>query len=184
MAREVGNIAPFINKEFYVTSTFGESRSGGRTHNGVDIATSLSQRVYSISDGVVHYKGYDSLGYGYYVIIKTDDNIGFLYAHLATQTSLQLGERVEVGEFIANEGTTGVISTGVHLHLEIQRMINGEWNFYADLSGYRNPCIYMGITNEVDGTAWIYNGTPYIKPKKKKKFPWVLYARKIRNKQN
>lgn len=180
MATNVGNIAPFINKEFYVTSKFGESR-GGYTHKAVDIATSLSQRVYSISNGKVYRKGYDSTGYGYYVIIKGYDNIGFLYAHLANPTSLNVGDDVKVGEFISNEGSTGD-STGIHLHLEMQRMINGEWNFSSDLSVYMNPCLYMGIRNEVDGTAWIYNGVPYVRPKKK--FPWVLYARKIRNKQN
>lgn len=42
------------------------------------------------------------------------------YAHLAEKSSLRPGARVELGDFIGNEGDTGMV-TGRHLHMEIYR---------------------------------------------------------------
>lgn len=96
---------------------------------------------------------------------------------------LSVGDRVSIGDYVGHEGTSGS-STGIHLHLEMQDLSNRGWIFQADLSEYLNPADFMGFPN-VGGISVIYNGTP--KPPipqtfKKSKFKWVLYARKLRNK--
>lgn len=62
MADYEASIAPFINTTFYVTSVFGEDR-GSRLHKGLDIATSGSVSMYSISNGVVYLKQFDADGF-------------------------------------------------------------------------------------------------------------------------
>lgn len=186
MARQqVGHLAPFINVDFYVTTAFGEATSGGGTHKGIDIATSGSRPIYSISKGTVYYKGYQSNGLGYYIIIKnSEDNRGFLYAHLMSESILTLGQNVAIGQFIGNEGSSGY-STGIHLHLEYQVMYNGEWNYSTNISDYLNPADYMGITNVVDYVnPWYYEGiptppTPPTPTERKHKFPWFIYQNHI-----
>lgn len=189
----VRNIAPFINDRFTVTSKWWNERINPITgepeiHRGLDIATSGSKPLYSILDGVVHSKGTFSDG-GIYLIIK-DDNVssptyGYatMYLHLAEVPSLPVGARVIKGQEVAIEGTTGQ-STGIHLHLEMQDLNrwNNVWHWSFIKSDYIDPTEYMGIDN-ITGTHWIYDGTP-VPPtpsKKKGKFKWVLYAKKLRN---
>lgn len=186
MAQKVGYIAPFINREFKVTSIFGADRTSS-IHRGIDIATVGSASIYSISEGTVYYKGYDATGFGYYIIIKNNDGTGFLYAHMMNASTLVVGQSVKVGQYIGLEGSSGD-STGIHLHLMYQNMINDEWNYSKNLSDYLNPADYMKINNAVDGIWWVYDGTPEPTPKPpcikfKQSFKWVLYARKLRKKQ-
>lgn len=181
MANTVRNIAPFINVTFWVTEEFGASTGTG-THKGVDIATAtvsslLERRIYSISSGIVLDRGYQQNGYGNYLIIKNNDNTAFLYAHLDTIQSLSVGDVVATGQWIATEGSTGH-STGLHLHLEYQNLVNGQWNYSSNINDYLNPCDYMGIDN-IEGTSWIYNGTPGPDPGPphvKRRFPWFIYV--------
>lgn len=178
MARQqVGHIAPFIDVDFWVTQAWGASTEYG-THKGLDIATIGSRPIYSVSNGSVYYKGYQADGLGYYIIIKnSDDDRGFLYAHLMSASTLAVGESVQVGEYLGNEGSSGN-STGIHLHLEYQVMTGGTWHYSNNLSDYLNPADYLGVTNVVDSTnSWYYDGIP-IPPTpthKKHKFPWFIF---------
>lgn len=67
----------------------------------------------------------------------------------------------------------------------MQDLSNRGWIFGADLSEYLNPADFMGFPNTA-GISVIYNGTP--KPPeptpvgRKSNFKWVLYAKKLRNK--
>lgn len=133
-------------------------------------------------NGTLITKEYDADGFGNYIIIKADDGTGFLYAHMADPSPLSVGDNVKIGDYVGWEGTTGS-STGIHLHLEMQDLSNRNWIFGADLSQYLNPADFMGIPNTAN-ISCIYNGTP--KPptpqtKKQNKFKWVLYSRKLRN---
>lgn len=96
---------------------------------------------------------------GWAVIVKMDNGFAFEYQHMQEQCPLQEGERVEQGQFLGTEGTTGQI-TGLHLHMEMQDLSSGrEWDYTATLSSYLNPAIICGIQN-ITGTNWIYDGTP------------------------
>lgn len=189
MADYNANIAPFINETFYITAEFGEERpvSGGgvRYHNGLDIATPSSLGnvdLFSVCDGTIIEMDYDDgtgTGFGNYFIIK-DDNSGlaFLYGHLDLLDPVMfIGRHYSIGEYVGKEGTTGS-STGIHLHFAIQNIGSGSWDYNAPIENYENPADFMGVPNE-EGISIYYNGVP--KYKKKRGFPWVLYAKKLRN---
>lgn len=94
------------------------------------------------------------------------------------------GDTIQVGEQVGIEGTTGE-STGIHLHVEMQDLTNHDWEFQADKDVYINPADFMGFPNE-EGITVYYDGIP-VTPDvtlKKQKFNWVLYAKKLRNKNN
>ena len=196
-AQPVQNIAPFINVEFTVVSKWWTERVNpvtGQTeiHRGLDITTGHNDPLYSMLTGHVLAKGTTSTAGNYIIIV--DDTLGSStygyatrYLHMRDQAQLPVGAAVQVGQQVGVEGTTGQ-STGIHLHLEMQDVsrFNWQWHVSNTKSDYLDPTIFMGIDNEV-GTHWIYDGTP-VPPtptgKKKKGFPWVLYARSIRNRNN
>ena len=182
-------IAPFINVRFLITSEWWEQR-GSRYHKGLDLATSpvssgVGHHLYSMVNGHVIRKAFDGSGYGNYIIMEDDTtHDAFLYGHMY-QVDVNEGDSIVVGQQVGIEGTTGS-STGVHLHLEMQNLTNHAWVYNAEQDIALNPCIFMGIPN-VKGTWCYYDGTPVppIPPTptetKKKKYPWVLYANKLRN---
>ena len=196
MAQNVRNIAPFINDEFTITSPWWDERINPTTgeteiHRGLDIATVGSKPVYSMLKGIIHSKGTDSSQGNWVVIYDNNLNSPFygyatLYMHLASPVLMPVGSIIEKGQYVADEGTTGQ-STGIHLHVEMQDLNRwgGQWHWSYVQSDYIDPTIFMGIDN-IYGTSWIYDGTPYVPPSsnKKHKFPWVLYAKKIRNKSH
>lgn len=191
MAQQVRHIAPFINEVFTITSHWWYVRVNPVTgvttiHRGLDIATSYSVPVYSMLKGYVLERGTDSSQGNYLVIVNDDPTSPYYgyatrYMHLASFNVL-LNQRVVVGQQVGMEGTTGQ-STGIHLHVEMQDVsrFNWQWHWSYTKSDYLDPTEFMGIDN-IDYTQWIYDGTP-VPPEpegKKSKFPWVLYARKFR----
>lgn len=198
MAEQVRNIAPFINVVFTVTSKWWTYRDGV-LHRGLDIATStgLDEPVYSMLTGKVLDVGYNSSA-GNYIIIYDDrqtidgtanPNYGYAtrYLHLAYRPLYVIGASVQVGEQVGSEGNTGA-SQGRHLHVEMQDVsrFNFQWHVSNTQSDYLDPTVFMGIDN-VEGTQWKYDGSPVPPPTpvvtEKRKFPWVLYSRKLRNKR-
>ena len=190
----VRHIAPFINDRFLITSPWWTVRvdpitGETRIHRGLDIATSGSKPVYSILDGVVHSMGTND-SEGNWIVIKDNNpssaTYGYatLYMHLAGLPLMTVGTPVYKNQYIAMEGSTGH-STGIHLHVEMQDLNrwNNVWHWSYNQSDYLNPCDYMGIDN-IDETWWIYDGSPYNPPTSDggNKFPWALYAKKLRNK--
>lgn len=193
MAQNVGHIAPFINVVFYVTDEWWKQRINPVTgqveiHKGLDIATVGSEPLYSMLNGHVKEVGYDS-SQGNYLVIVDDTSGSSTYGYATRYMHMQSilvnqGDPVVIGQGVGYEGTTGS-SSGIHLDLRIQDISRFNWNWYwsDNESDFINPCTFMGIDN-VEGTSWIYNGTP-VPPtppttKKRKKFPWVLYANKLR----
>lgn len=193
MANTVRNVAPFVNDVFSISSEWWKVREDPITHEikihrGLDITTGVSKPVYSMLTGIVHSKGYDE-SQGNWIVIKDNNpssqfyGYATLYMHLAEPSTLNVGDTVIQGQYVAPEGDTGH-STGIHLHVEMQDLnrFNNTWHWSYTKSDYIDPTQFMGIDN-ISGTSWLYNGSPYVPTKRKKvKFPWVLYARKIRDK--
>lgn len=113
---------------------------------------------------------------------------------MADSALLNEGDEIVIGQQFGVEGATGNV-TGLHTHIEMQNYIaNGnKWIFDSNNESlwnvvYFSPSDYMGFPNEL-GISVIYDGTPIEPPTppitiKKKNFPWVLYARKLRNKRS
>jgi len=91
-------------------------------HRGVDFVPGRGAPIYAIADGIVTQQEYSG-GYGEHAYIEHTINgqtVISVYAHMeAASSPLEVGDRVEAGDFIGLVGNTG-ISTGPHLHFEIR----------------------------------------------------------------
>jgi len=89
-----------------------------RNHKGIDIAAPYGSDIYASEAGFVVTAGWNSGGYGYYVIIEHADGYRTLYAHCSVVIAYE-GQTVEKGQVIAKVGSTGN-STGNHCHYEVR----------------------------------------------------------------
>lgn len=158
-------------------------------HSGVDFpqsgVTVQNPDLYSITDdGVVVYVYNQSQGtspaLGNQVqILDNRTGLYYRYCHmLYGSVTLNVGDRVNLNTIVGKMGNTGN-STGTHLHLEASTTQAWQCSSFVD------PCDPLGFPN-VRGTIVKWDSTPPIPPTptekiKKKKFRWVLYARKLRN---
>ena len=187
MAEITINNSP-VHSDTILTAVYGEEGPNwSRFHTGTDFApygsTPARPNLYSVCNGVVinviTYTGTQALGNQ---IIIQDDDTGYYwrYCHMTNPSPLSIGDRVNTNSIVGQMGDTGNV-TGVHLHLEYST--TSGW----DYDSFLNPSDALGIPN-VRGTIVHYNGTTPPEPPepeptesvKKKKFPWVLYARKFR----
>lgn len=98
------------------TDTWGAPRSGGRSHEGVDMFAAHGTPLYAIEDGSIRTSD-SSLG-GVSVHINGASGDAYYYAHMSTRTVVT-GQRVRMGEVIGAVGNTGnARSTPPHLHFQ------------------------------------------------------------------
>ncbi len=109
----------------FITQQFGKTSSSQRlyvsgTHNGVDFRASIGTPVRAALSGTVLAINYGSVPYcqyGQWVLIKHQNGLATLYAHLS-DINVQNGAIVSTGEVIGFSGNTGY-SVGPHLHLGV-----------------------------------------------------------------
>ncbi|MCP4406938.1 MAG: peptidoglycan DD-metalloendopeptidase family protein [Gammaproteobacteria bacterium] len=89
-----------------------------RGKKGIDIAGSLGQSIKAASGGKVVYSGGGLSGYGQLIIIKHDNRYLSAYAHNRS-LMVKEGDRVRVGQKIAELGSTG--ADRPKLHFEIRQ---------------------------------------------------------------
>jgi len=115
-----GNPLPFMR----VTS--GYRTSERPNHNGIDYSCNRQHiPVYAVDDGVVEeslygVRGQGFGGYGNIVLIKHNDSLYSLYAHLQDRYVVK-GQTVQKGQAIGTcggSGDSGMNSYTIHLHLE------------------------------------------------------------------
>lgn len=110
----------FIPVPGAITSEFGSRRY--RYHYGIDLRLSTGDSVVSSFSGKVRIIDYEAHGYGNYVVIRHDNGLETVYAHLS-EVLASLNQTVKAGELIAYGGNTGH-STGPHLHFETRYIGN------------------------------------------------------------
>lgn len=103
-----------------VNSHFGYRKAFGRMHRGVDLKANVGDTVRSVFNGKVRLTKFDRNGYGFYVVVRHDNGLETVYAHLS-KFLIKPNQRVRAGEPIALSGNTGR-STGPHLHFETRYM--------------------------------------------------------------
>jgi murein DD-endopeptidase MepM/ murein hydrolase activator NlpD len=109
-----------------VLDNFGDARSGGRSHEGVDILATLGQPVVAVADGtlITQYTagGASSSLSGSAWKLAGDDGNRYFFAHMsAFAAELSVGTRVSKGQVIGYVGDTGNPGSGnFHLHFEFQ----------------------------------------------------------------
>lgn len=97
-----------------ITSKFGWR--WGRRHAGVDIDVETGDPVYAAFDGIVRIVGWNSSGYGRFMVVRHYNGLETLYGHL-NKAEVETNALVKAGDMIAQGGNTGR-STGSHLHFE------------------------------------------------------------------
>ncbi len=101
--------------------------TGGTYYNGyhwwaIDIPRSTGTSTYASDGGRVVIAGWNSGGYGRYIVINHGNGYSTLYAHLSS-VGVGVGQYVNQGQYIGGIGSTGR-STGSHLHFEV--ILNGR----------------------------------------------------------
>ncbi|MBF7688092.1 M23 family metallopeptidase [Acinetobacter rathckeae] len=120
--------------------TWGAARSGGRTHDGIDIIAPRGTSVSSTTNGVIASLKPSTLG-GIVVWIIGPAGAWHYYAHLDTLArGLHVGQQVKAGQRIGTVGNTGNAKNTVsHLHYSIylDGQGRGAVNPYSYLYGRR-----------------------------------------------
>ena len=99
-----------------VTDIFGYRPNRRRVHNGLDVKVLTGDTIYAAFDGKVRITSYQRRGYGHYVVIRHNNGIETLYAHLSKKL-VDVNQNVKAGDPIGLGGNTGR-SSGSHLHFE------------------------------------------------------------------
>ena len=100
-----------------------------KLHGGIDIASAgiYGKSIVAAADGVVVSAGWNSGGFGNWVVINHGTSGGnqfaTLYAHMCRAPIVSAGQSVKAGQTIGYVGSTGN-STGNHLHFEVR--VNGS----------------------------------------------------------
>lgn len=110
----------------YISTLYRYYNSGNPKNHGVrsniynafDVAGSYGDTIYAVEKGTVVDKGYQSSGFGYYVVIKHQNGLYSLYGHLKSSANVSVGSSVSRKQVIGYMGSTGN-SSGTHLHFEL-----------------------------------------------------------------
>ena len=112
---------------YNITSYYGQR--WGRLHGGIDISSAgiEGKPIIAAADGVVLSAGYNTGGFGNWVMINHGTKGGSQYttisAHMKYSPSVSTGQKVKAGQVIGYVGNTGR-SYGNHLHFEVR--VNGS----------------------------------------------------------
>ncbi|MBA2338693.1 MAG: peptidoglycan DD-metalloendopeptidase family protein [Acidimicrobiia bacterium] len=123
-----GGMACPVNGAVTFTDTYGAPRSGGRSHQGVDMIAANGTPVVAIEGGVVDLSS-SSLG-GITIWLNGNSGDEYYYAHLDGYASgIGDGTSVSVGQLIGYVGNTGNAAYTVsHLHFEVHPGGGGSVN--------------------------------------------------------
>lgn len=96
--------------------TFGD----WRVHTGIDIATEENAPVVAIANGHVSAVFSDDM-MGTTIVVVHGEDFESTYSNLSTETLVEIGDSVELGQQIATVGNTALSEQGspTHLHLSI-----------------------------------------------------------------
>ena len=135
-----------------ITDIFGYRPRRRRMHNGLDIKVQTGDTIYAAFDGKVRITDYQRRGYGHYVVIRHNNGIETLYAHLSKKLVTE-NQNVKAGDPIGLGGNTGK-STGSHLHFET--ILLGKCIDPALLFDFKNQT--------VTGDSYVYRkpGSKYV----------------------
>lgn len=116
--------------QYYVTSSFGWRKdpisNKYKGHNGTDYGTfGEKYPQYALEDGIV--ESYYKDNYGALCVRVKYPRIGYrlTHAHLDS-VKVKTGQKVTKNTILGYTGTTGY-STGIHLHLGVQKIGSSTW---------------------------------------------------------
>lgn len=92
--------------------------ASGQEHKGIDIKGKMGEPVRASKSGVVVYAGSGLVGYGNLLILKHSERYLSAYGH-NRRLLVKEGERVRVGQKIAELGDSGTDSAKLHFEVRI-----------------------------------------------------------------
>ena len=90
-----------------------------RMHYGQDFSVPYGTEVYATGDGTVIESGWNSGGFGNFIVIDHGYGLQSTYGHLS-QIKVSKGMNIKRGDLIGLSGNTGT-SSGPHLHYQIDQ---------------------------------------------------------------
>ena len=130
---------------------YGDSRSNGRSHEGVDLLAAIGDSVYAAEAGTVVMVGYFPRTSGYQVNIRHGSGQVSRYFHLKDETTtpaagtvVAAGARVGISDVTGNAKNTSC----PHLHFEVRTAAYdpGEENANWTFGKTKDP--YVWLTNQ------------------------------------
>ncbi len=148
---------PLDNYQTCSFENFGEARSGGKWHLGVDISRPAGTPVYATSDGIVRHVG-EHTNFGTVVLIEHQlpdlSSVVSLYGHLrGYDIKVSDGQSVSAGTtlgYLGNYSENG--GWGEHLHFGIRK------GAYVDI---HSTWVYWGLGDQSLLNDW-YSPTDFI----------------------
>jgi murein DD-endopeptidase MepM/ murein hydrolase activator NlpD len=115
-----GLVIPVVGIEGHeLRDSFHAGRSGGRTHNAIDIAAPTGTPLVAVTDGTISRKHWNALGGRTLYLTSADGRYDYYYAHLDSYADgIEIGSRVRRGEVLGTVGATGN-AQGAHLHFQV-----------------------------------------------------------------
>lgn len=99
--------------------SFTAPRSGGRTHNAIDIAAPRGTPLVAVTDGTISRKHWNALGGHTLYLSSADGRYDYYYAHLDSYADgIEIGSTVRRGQVLGAVGSTGN-AQGPHLHFQV-----------------------------------------------------------------
>lgn len=115
--------------------TWGAVRSGGRTHEGIDIFARKGTPVYSTTHGIVVKVGQNRLGGNVVSVLGPGRRVHY-YAHLERIAPIRVGDIIHPGDLLGYVGNTGnARTTPSHLHYGIYLLAGRAINPFPLLAG-------------------------------------------------
>jgi len=102
-----------------VTRSFSPSGKGKAQNDGINIAAAKGSPVVAANNGVVAHAGNQLRGFGNVVLVKHDNGMMTVYAHL-DKVSVKKGDIVNTGQKLGTVGQTGTVKEP-QLHFEIRK---------------------------------------------------------------
>jgi murein DD-endopeptidase MepM/ murein hydrolase activator NlpD len=126
---------PQLDEQTEFVNSWGQARSGGRSHKGADLMGNKLAPVVAVLDGVITTMRKGGIS-GYYIVIEHEDDVTSWYMHLNNDTpgtddrrgglehafaeGLAVGDEVEAGQIIGYVGDSGNAEwSGAHTHFEL-----------------------------------------------------------------
>ncbi len=105
--------------ETYATSGWGQARSGGVEHPGIDFRAPVGTPVTAVQAGTVINTGYDEKGGGNWIGIEHAKGWVSRYFHLS-HIGVKKGQMVLKGQVIGKSGASGIRASAAHLHFDLK----------------------------------------------------------------
>lgn len=119
-----------VGDHYEYVDSWGDSRSGGRRHEGTDILAPEGTPLHAVESGVITQVSSHHLG-GLTLKILGDSGSLYYYAHLSAYGPQVVGDHVTVGEIVGYVGDTGNARGTDHLHF--------QWSPSGEEGGWVNP---------------------------------------------